>query len=343
MRPRSGEWAWTLRWALLACLASGGCPTDPGDPPLPDDDTSGDDDTTSPTDPAVVIGVSAHLERENIDTAALQFETYVARLREYVDLFEAHGALLTVESRQLTRGVVTFDDNVLLEMQDAGHAIGIHADMGEQWPYNESHFFHELTSRWMEMEFAGIEPRHVSGICSRLDWVSVAADVGFEFTTGQTEYCLKSLPVEQQPRHIQVCSHPTLCHRTYPYDVEHRLYPWPVADGATWTSPVEEGPLVLLHTGGMLNCLHEEEGTGEAPLSCEFDDDDVETYLALLERALAAAEPGKPGAFFVVWSYGSDLDDEQLERWLAAIDPYVDEGLVTWGTAFDVIDDDASR
>ncbi len=336
MRARSRGAGRYAGWALVASLAVG-CPTD--EAPVPDDD-----DTTDPGAPALIIGVSAHLERENIDTAALQFETYVARLREYVDLFEAHGVPLTLESRQLTRGVIRFEDNVLLEMQDRGHAIGIHADMGEQWPYNENLFYHELTERFMELEFAGIEPRHVSGICSPLDWVTVAADVGFEFTTGQTEYCLKSLDRDQQPRHVQVCAHPTLCHRTYPYAVEDRLSPWSVEDGATWTTPAASGGrLTLLHTGGVLPCLYEEYGTGEAPLSCEFDDDDVEAYLEMLERALAAADPDRPQALFVVWSYGSELEDEQLDRWLSAVAPYVEQGRVAWGTAFDVIDAAAER
>jgi len=327
----------TIVAALLAAAPWGmGCPTDPAD-----DDSAGpgdDDDTTAGGEPALIIGVTAHLERENIDTLPLQFEDYVAKLRDYVDLFEDHGALLTLESRQLTRGVTTFGDNVLVEMRDRGHAVGIHADMGELWPYTETLFLHELTERWLELEYAGIEPRHVSGICSPLDWVSVAAEVGFEFTTGQTEYCLKSLPFEQQPRHIRVCDHPIHCHRTYPYPVEDRLIPWSVVDGETWTAPVADGELTLLHAGGLLPCLHEEDGTGEAPLSCDFDDLDVDAYLRMLERALAAAEPGEPGALFVVWSFGNELDPDQIDAWLTAVDPYVESGQVAWGTAFDVID-----
>ena len=45
-------------------------------------------------------------------------------------LFEKYGAKLTLESKEMTDGAIQWNDNVLLEMQERGHAVGIHADVG---------------------------------------------------------------------------------------------------------------------------------------------------------------------------------------------------------------------
>jgi hypothetical protein len=155
-------------------------------------------------------------------------------VREYASLFEKYGAKLTLESKELTDGILRWGDNVLLEMEQRGHGIGVHADIGGQRNYDCRRFADDLRARKEQLESLGVTVRHVSGICSHCDWVTAAADAGYLFTTGQVAYCVMSLPPEQHPPEYCDCPSPAACHDPFPTDLADRLHPWRMRSGADW-------------------------------------------------------------------------------------------------------------
>ncbi len=118
----------TLPLILLLAACGGDTPPDSAagadsasDPPTAEEEAAA---------PAVYVGVTLHLEGWN-NTDPDVFALYARTLRERADLFERYGARMTLETKELTDGILLWGDNVLLELQDRGHSVGLHADLGE--------------------------------------------------------------------------------------------------------------------------------------------------------------------------------------------------------------------
>lgn len=87
-------------------------------------------DCSSASSPTVLyLGIMVHLEGWSDQFSQVKFERHAQLMREYASLFETYGARLTWESKELTDGVLAWGDNVLLEMEQRGHGVGVHADV----------------------------------------------------------------------------------------------------------------------------------------------------------------------------------------------------------------------
>ncbi|MCA9772421.1 MAG: hypothetical protein KC466_08430, partial [Myxococcales bacterium] len=273
-------------------------------------------DSCTPEPPAKLkVGLMVHLEGRSFPTESL-FDDYADLLSEYATLFETHGAKLTWESKEPTLASILYDNNVLLALEGRGHGVGVHADLGYNGgaPYTQAEFVSDLALRRAQLDLTGVQNRHVSGICSELDWVTAAANAGFEFTTGAVAYCYMSLPYDERPEAYRDCATPATCHQPISDDIAELIHPWRMADGATWTTADPAGPLVLLPSAGGLAC-HEEEHGGTSGSGCEFTTGDIESYTAELEEAIAAVEPGMVNQYYVSWSLGEALDPDLLDQW----------------------------
>ena len=284
-----------------------------------------------------------YMERNGILDSEEHYRDYLVELGDMVSLAEGHGARLTVESRHLTQAILTHEDdpldNLLIELSSAGHTVGVHADIGIEDGLTQELFTEQLTAGRAELAQVGIEARHVSGICSPLDWVTAAAAAGFTYSTGQVAFCLRSLPEDDQPEWVRDCEFPWDCHQPYPDTVADRLEPWHVVDGASWTTPVPlgQGELTVIHDGGLLECLAEDASGDESNIACPFDDADIEQYELQLQAAIDGATAGGVNAFTIVWSLGDPPEKEVFERWMGAIDPYVEDGAAHWRTTDEVL------
>jgi hypothetical protein len=281
------------------------------------------------------LGIMVHLEGWDDARDRAKFERHVQLVREYASLFEKYGAKLTLESKELTDGILRWGDNVLLEMEQRGHGIGVHADIGGQRNYDCRRFADDLRARKEQLESLGVTVRHVSGICSHCDWVTAAADAGYLFTTGQVAYCVMSLPPEQRPPEYRDCPSPAACHDPFPTDLADRLHPWRMRSGADWLTHDPNGHLVLLPASGGLAYM-EEEATGQE--GKEFTAADIDYFIRELEQAIALAEPDKVNIYYVSWSLGQALDAHLLEEWLKRIEPYVQAGQAQWKTLPEMYD-----
>lgn len=291
--------------------------------------------------PPLYLALTVHLEGWPVEKKEA-FQKYVGKIREYSDLTHTYGARFTWETQNLIEPSVTFDDNILHELQvERGDGVGVHADAGgnpSKPGLTQESFTDEIQAMKEAMEDLGVEVRHVSGICSHLDWVTAAIDAGYEASTGAVEYCLKSLPIDEQPPEVQSCSNPSQCHDPYPSEQAAKLQPWRVADGATWTTPTPAGGLLLMHSSGSLPCLAESATGGESKTKCEWDQADVDQAMAQLESALAARQSGKMNHFVFVWSFGQAIDPELLGQLLGKIQERVETGDIVWKTMPELAD-----
>jgi hypothetical protein len=307
------------------------CPADCGEPASSGSEQpqANSSDTRSP----LLIGFMVHLEGWNDDANQAQFNQHAAIVREYASLFETYGAKITFESKELTDGAIKWGDNVLLEMQQRGHGVGVHADEGGDRDYDECAGFAEvLLEKKSKLESLGVTVLHVSGVVSKCDWVSPTVEAGFKFTTGTVSYGAMSLSPELQPADYSNCTVPSKCHDVFPTDLEDRIHPWRAENGSNWTQDNPNGDLVILSASQGLTCMSEElKPTGKTG-NCVFEQSDIESYLQQMQLALTLSEPGKTNIFYVGNSLGTKLDMDLLEAWLQAIDPYVKSGQVEWVT-----------
>lgn len=287
-------------------------------------------------DDVLYIGIMVHLEGWEDATKEERFHRHAELVRQYADLFEHYDAVLTLESKELTDGSIRWGDNVLLEMQERGHGVGVHADLGGQRNYDCTGFADDLRAEKEQLESLGINVLHVSGTVSHCDWVTASLQAGFEFTTGIVAYGVKSMPLASQPEQFRDCNSPADCHQAYPLDLADRLSPWRADSGADWLTQIAEGGLVIIPSGGGLPCMAEEQLSADSAIRCEFTAEDIPASVAELEEALSLMQPGRLNTYYLSWSLGNPLSPELLEQWLQAIQPYVDAGRMQWVSLIDM-------
>ncbi|WP_448543261.1 hypothetical protein [Roseiflexus sp.] len=318
----------------------GGLPTPTAETPPVETASPSQVPTEAAADSKAVLylGIMVHLEGWNDDQDQARFARHVQLMREYASLFETYGARLTWESKEVTDGALKWGDNVLLEMQQRGHGVGVHADIGGQKNYDCSRFAADLRAEKEQLESLGVTVRHVSGIISHCDWVTAAADAGYLFTTGNVAYAVMSMPEENRPPEYRNCPNPAACHDTFPSALADRLHPWRMNSGLDWLTPSPNGRLVLIPSGGGLTHM-EEDATGRSPGKNEdLTQADIDYFIQELEQAIALAQPGQVNTYYVSWSLGSPLDPKMLELWLQRIDVYVKAGQVEWRTLPEMYD-----
>jgi hypothetical protein len=282
-------------------------------------------------------GIMVHLEGWDDARSPSAFERHAELVRRYAGLFEKYGAKLTLESKEFTDGCIQWGENVLKEMEGRGHGIGVHADIGGEKDMNCADFTPLLEERRTTLESLGVRVRHASGIVSACDWVTAAADAGFQFATGTVAYALNSLRPDLKPAGFQ-CDNPAACHQPYPFDLAGRMHPWRAGSGLDWILPSAGGRLVILPSGGGLTCAAEESGSDDSFTKCDFDAADVDALISGLEQVLALVEPGRFNTYYVSWSLGKELDDSLLEQFLQRVKPFADSGRMQWKTLPEMYD-----
>jgi len=289
------------------------------------------------------LGIMVHLEGWDDDTNEAKFRQHAALLREYATLFEEYGAKLTLESKEMTEGAIQWDDNVLLEMQNRGHGIGVHADVGGSWLDTLPEMKLELANMKSRLESLGVTVRHVSGANSHCDWVTAVVDSGFEFVTGVVSYSLLSLPEEERPIVIPDGARPGEFHQAYPFSLEGRLHAWRAEDGSNWIDDNPDGALVIVPSGEGLAYSYEESlGNVELGGAQNLTVEDIyafEQKLSTILEYIESDESTQPCTYYLSWSLGGALDKNLMEEWLQMIDEYVARGEVQWKTIPEMYDD----
>ncbi len=298
------------------------------------DTASAQNDISPPQTTPIYLAMTVHLEGWSAEEKNV-FEQYSQKIREYAQLANKYGAHLSWEARNIVKPSFVFGDNVLGELIDVnGDTVGLHADIGgpvNNGPdWTDATFQVELESMVADMKDLGIEPTSISGICASVDWVTAAQNTGFTVTSGVVDYCLKSLPIDQQSDEVKACKNPGQCHGTYPKDAVAKLHPWLARDGATWTTHDPDGGLLIVPTHGSMVCLEENATDEDSHTQCSFGAEDIEQAISLVQESLALVDPDQLNTMVFVWSFGHGLDVDLFESFFQQIKVLVDEGKVVW-------------
>ena len=348
-----------LVFLTLACSLAGSLPTQtPTQPEKPcgdgvcDGPENGDncpEDCPAPTQatlstgmPPLFVGLSVHLEGYDLGNSQIGYnqelyQRYSQSILEYSDLANEYGLPITWETANLISPSGALEPNILLELYQRGDGVGIHADLGGKMSAGEvGKLTIGLRQLRQEMASLGVPVSHVSGVCSAADWVSASLDAGFEAVTGVVEYCLKALPLDEQPSNVQACTSPAECQDPYPGAIPELLHPWQAQTGSIWTTPADEG-LLIVPTAGEIKCMHESLIEPGSYTHCEMTSEDVDAVLKVIADALAVRDPSQVNQVFFVWSFGSAIDHDILRSLFAGIKTHVDAGEVVWQTLPELI------
>ena len=296
------------------------------------------------------LGLMIHLEGwVDEETNEDSFRSHAEAVRYFADTLEKYNLTGTFEARpEFVVACDKWDDNVLLELHERGHAIGVHADLGGISGLDENYydrFVTQLTEYKKDMEdLTGIEIRHVSGICSELDWVSAAIESGYEFTTGGVAYCAMSLLEENQLEEFNECASAGACHDTFPTGLEDRMQPWRVFSGEDWLTPNYNGELVFFPSDAVLYSLTEE-NEGQLPEGAlgTFYDDDVDNFFVRLDEGIELVKDDEYNTMYFAWSIGDAArvknNDDLYEKLFGGLHQYMESGQVEWKTIPEMYDD----
>lgn len=302
---------------------------------------AGADDTTGPLPEAeakLYLGLMVHLEgwSDEMDRED-RYAKHLGAALELAEIFEAHGARVTFEASPATIQASAVWDNLLLELQNRGHGIGIHADKGytQNPDYDLGLFTAQIREMREDAEALGLLIEHVSGICSSLDWGKAAIDAGYLFTTGGVGYCAMSMPEEIRPEIYQDCPSPAECHGNLPLEMAERIHPWRVGSAAAdWTVHDPAGGLVILASdSGIKNLFEETQDSQATHGDMEYTDEDLDVLVSKVEEALALSEPDKINQIYFSLSIGAaDVDRAFYEMMFAALQPYLEAGRLEYKT-----------
>ncbi len=290
--------------------------------------------------PLLYVGLTVHLEGHNVFTRE-SHERYRDAIMNYAGILEEHGAKATWEVKEPIDSCVLFDDPYFALLEQSGHGVGVHADLGSDYPpgYSYDHFVTDLAARKEKLELQDVTVRHVSGYCSDLDWSNAVADGGYEFVTGVIGYCVACLDASIRPPGYEDCTSPIECHNPFPDALQERIRPWR-ADRNNWTQPNDDGRIVIIPEGCHgLAYLAENSTENNCPdKAAAFTQEDVDIYFDILDEALSYASPDHVNTFYVVWSFGMALDPTLFAQWLTRLEAYVESGQVAWKTVSEMYD-----
>ena len=298
--------------------------------------------TMAPTDEPIVskepdgkgvinFTIVLHLEGWDDGNKEDSFVRHASLLREYATLFERYGAKMTLESKEIIDGCINWNDNVLLEMQNRGHAVGIHADAGGEKSATIRSIVRTLTEMRVKLALLGIDATFASGVASKADWVEACKRAEISTVSCMVAYGLWSLDPALHPDGFEPYKNPADGHEPYPFQLEERIHPWLMNSGADWIIPSDNGDVLLIPTGLSLNGASEELN-GEGVLQSDFEMEDIDAWREALPRIVAASDSRSVNTFYAVWSFGKPVDMELLEQWLLLIDEYVQAGSIRWST-----------
>ncbi len=298
---------------------------------------------TDPEEQGILyFGLMVHLEgwRNEIENEDA-FLVHMGAARQLAEIFENNGARVTFEASPETIEACGVWENVLLEFQNRGHGIGVHADRGySQNPnYNLNLFTIEIAEMKTEAELLGLTIQHVSGTCSEFDWAKASIDAGYEFTTGGVGFCAMSMPAELRPGEYKSCPSPGECHGNMPLEMENRIYPWRVNSAlGDWTVNDPGGELVILSSDGGIKNLYEASlGSDASHEEMVYSDEDIQVLVEKIEEALSYVDPDQVNQIYFSLSIGtSEIDPAFYDRMFSALKPYIDDGKLAYKTLNEV-------
>ena len=303
----------------------------PADTLMPTETPKSAQETAPDGNGVINFTIVLHLEGWDDGENEASFRKHAEQLREYAALFEQYGATMTLESKEIIDGCINWNDNVLFELQQRGHAVGIHADAGGEDNATIRSIVKTLTEMRGKLLLLGINATFASGVASKANWVKACEEAEIDTVSCMVAYGLWSLDEALRPAEFEPYRSPSAGHAPYPFALEDRLTPWLAEDGSNWILDDPAGNVLIIPSGLSLNNAYEELNGVKGGKS-DFDAQDIAVWREILPRLVEASDSGKVNTFYAVWSFGKAVDMELLEEWLQLIDGYVQSGNLRWST-----------
>ena len=357
-------WACALTLTLsLGCsdspeaTSSGGMSTADGGAVGEDQDALAPDGVASALDSEVgapqqrapiFIATMTHLEGNwsyDGPDGEMKFTKDVEKIDLAMDVFDAHGALLTIESEiPFATAASAWDSDIFDRLMARGHGVGTHCDIGPDQPLVPiGEFAQQFIDRKAPMDaLIGADNNlGCSGGQGRNDWILGADIAGFKYIAGIVGFAYLSMPLENRPEgwtdgHILIDGH---FHDNVPVDLATRIHPFMMSD-ATDMVPDEDGRVLLLAGGlGRLDSFADKAAGVDCNPDCAFEDDDITEGLARIEEALSLHDPTRVGKIEVYFPLSNFHADKlpYIESFLSQVKAkYIDTGALQWGSQSDI-------
>ena len=285
------------------------------------------------------LGLMIHVEgwRNEVNLED-SFNLHASAVENMASILEDYGAVGTFEfSPEFIEAAERWDSNIIQDLHDRGHGVGVHADAG--YSLNENYdydiFVKEIKDSRLDLEkLVDFKILHVSGICSEMDWVKAAIDAGYKFTSGSVGYCAMSMPEDLRPEKYKNCLSPGECHGPLPEDITQSLTPILASSGENWLYS-NSGDLVIFNARNVLYAQYEDSlGISEVS-NADLTSEDLEASYQNIEIVLNEVDSNEINLIYFGWSLGdTDLHNENLlKEWLDYVDEnYIQTGQVEWKT-----------
>lgn len=310
---------------------------------------SGSGDTTSTTQQAPLLFTTmTHMEGGHTDDRSSRvFLTHVDQLRFGMQLFDAYGAKMTVESEKpFATACTTWGINMMQEILDAGHGVGTHCDVGFREPLMSVADFAALLKERKDLVdglVGAANNRHFSGGGGVNDWALGGQAAGFDFIDGIVGMHYLSMPISARPdaswsdAYIKAVTY----HEQAPSDLDDRLYLYDVADATDFIADAN-GVITVSNgeLGGLFEIAEMEAGllhSGSHPLNT----DDVDALFRIIDQVDQSRDRTRVAKLNIYLPANTFVAaNESLLRYLlAGLQGYAQRGvlqLATQGEVFDV-------
>jgi len=331
----------------------GGSPCGDGICRSPEDGANCPQDCAAASDQApladapLFMTTMTHMEQGfDDDTNQAVFLLHVDQLRYGMDLFDAYGARMTVESEQpFARANALWGLNIMAEIFDRGHGVGTHCDIGFREPRMPVEEFASLLRENKELVDALVgaeDNRGCSGAGGVNDWALAAHQAGFEYLDGIVGMHYLAMPLSSRPDPTWTDDYiiQEAFHVEAPVDLEDRIYPFLVRDALDF-EPDADG-VILVSSGGIgrLDCLVEHAQTGMQATGCPLAEDDVDALVATILEIDEMRDRSRVAKITLYLPVGIFVPENEdiLRLFLARTQDLAEQGVIEWATQAQVAD-----
>lgn len=292
---------------------------------------------------SISIHVEGHFEAV-FDQAT--FEKHRDGILDISETAAEHGAIVSFEiSPVFVDAIVKWNDPVLTQLLDDGHALGVHADIGGVGEPTRKELTKELKAQKAALEaVAGVEITHLSGICSAGKWIEAAKRAGFRTITGVVAYCMTSLDDEylsDESAFVADCESPADCHGPPVLGKGKRIHPFYVNSSHDWVKDKKAAKkkkrdksviLIVSEGGSSIDCLTETDP------SCIPTPADALVAAAAVDEYLGDYKPKKVGVLSWSWSVGRIPPGAFNDVLFSMLNDAIADADVVWASPEDIND-----
>jgi hypothetical protein len=224
----------------------------------------------------------------------------------------------------------------LASVRDRGHGVGTHCNDVRAFDSRANLQLIIDTNKAAVDALVGADANvSISGICTKVDWVTAAANARFKIADGVVGLYYLSMPIGERPAGwTDALIKATYYHDSVPFDFDNRISPIRLQNAFDFT-PDDPGVLTLSNGGiGELASLAE----GRINCPCVLDAADLDVVYAAIERVQLLKAPRAVGRIniHVPTTLFIEANRPLLTAFLTRLRTYAAANTIAFGTEKDV-------